>query len=56
MSRIPLTDAMRDSHKFTLALHLVAAENCIKQDEWNAAKLALQMALRHANAIGNPDF
>lgn len=54
--RIPLTDAMKDSHKFTLAIHLSAAENCIKQDQWGAAKLALQMALPHANAIGNNDI
>jgi hypothetical protein len=56
MAKIPLTDAMVDSHKFTLAIHLSAAERCIKEDQWNAAKLALQMALPHANAIGNRDI
>lgn len=54
--KLPLTDAMRDSHKFTLAIHMHAAERCIRDDQWGAAKLALQMALPHANAIGNNDL
>ena len=56
MSRIPLTDEAITSHKFTLAMHLNAAERCIKDDQWGAARLALQMALPHANAIGNRDI
>jgi hypothetical protein len=51
-----LTDAERDSHKVTCALHLSTAERLIRECEFGAAKVALEMAWPHANAIGNKDL
>lgn len=53
MSKTLLTDAMRDSHKVTLGLHLATAKNAIQRNDWHGAKTAFQLALPHANATGN---
>jgi len=56
MSKPQLTDAERDSHKVTCALHLSTAERMIKNAEFGAAKTALELAWPHANAIGNREL
>ena len=50
-----LTDAMRDSHRMTLGIHLNTAERLIKNEDWRGAKLSLEMAIPHANAIGHKE-
>lgn len=55
MSRQSLTDAMRDSHRMTMGIHLSTADRLIANEDWRGAKLALEMALPHANAIGHAE-
>lgn len=50
-----LTDAMRDSHRMTMQIHLEAAKRLILENDWNAAKTALELALPHANAVGHKE-
>jgi len=56
MAKRQLNDAERDSHKVTLTLHLSTAERLILNCEFGAAKVALELALPHANAIGNKEI
>jgi len=56
MPKTPLTDAMRDSHRITCGLHLDAASRAITEGNWTGAVLAYQLALAHANAIGDREL
>jgi uncharacterized protein HemY len=56
MAKRALTNAEIDSHKVTMALHLSTAERLIKNADFGAAKVALELAWPHANAIGNKEI
>lgn len=53
MPKIALTEAMKDSHRATMNIHQETANRLIQNGDWRAAKTALEMALPHANAIGD---
>ena len=53
--KVRLTNAMLDSHRMTLGIHLNTAERLIKENDWRGAKLSLEMAVPHANAIGHKE-
>jgi len=53
MSKIALNDAQRDSHRATMNIHQDTANRLISENNWGAAKIALELALPHANAISD---
>lgn len=53
MTKIALNDAQKDSHRATMQIHQDTANRLIQNGDWRAAKTALEMALPHANAIGD---
>ncbi len=53
MSKIALNDAQRDSHRATMQIHQETANRLISEGNWGAAKIALELALPHANAIAD---
>jgi len=55
MSKPLLTDAMRDSHRMTMQIHLSTADRLAANEDWRASKLALELALPHANAVGHAE-
>jgi hypothetical protein len=55
MSKIRLTNAMKDSHRMTMGIHLSTAKRLIKDNDWRGAKISLEMAIPHANAIGHKE-
>jgi hypothetical protein len=53
MTKIALNDAQRDSHRATMQIHQETANRLISEGSWGSAKIALELALPHANAIGD---